>query len=103
MSATLGDPERHRQRAGAQHEREILRGGEILAAHRDLAARADRAVDDRRTTHDAAVEHDRHVVAARASPSRSEAAAALVAQLNSTMVPSVGLCVRAARPSDTRR
>ena len=88
--ADLGDLERHRERAGAEHEREILCGLQILAAHRDLAARADRALDDRRAAHDETVEHDRHVVL--------DVLACLVAELrppsllswNSTTVPSVG-------------
>ena len=45
MLCDLGDAKRHGQRAGIEHEREILRGREILATHRDLAARADRAVE----------------------------------------------------------
>ncbi len=59
----FGHLERHGQRAGPEHERQILRGGEVLAAHRDLSARADGALDDRRAAHHAVVEHDRHVVA----------------------------------------
>ena len=45
MVVRFGDAKRNRKRAGAEHEREILRGGERLAAHRDLTARADRAVE----------------------------------------------------------
>ena len=43
--AHFGDLERHRQRAGAKHEREVLRGLQRAAAQRDLAVAPDGAVD----------------------------------------------------------
>jgi hypothetical protein len=61
--ADFDDFQWRRQRAGAEHEREILRGLKVATPHRDLTPRADRALDDRRTSHHALVEHDRHVVA----------------------------------------
>src|SRR5262249_10864114 len=76
----LGDAELHRKRAGVEHEREVLRIREALAAHRDLSARADRALDDRRTTHHATIEDDRHVVADVLAGLVAEATAAFVAE-----------------------
>src|SRR6185437_4924332 len=54
--------ERHRKCARTQHQREVLRLLQRLAAHGDLAARADGALNDRWTSHHAVIEHDGHVV-----------------------------------------
>ena len=79
MLRALDDGQRMLQRAGPQHEREVLRFLQVPVAERDLAAAADGALDDR-CGDDAVVEHDRHVVLQMASGLGAEAAAALGGQ-----------------------
>ena len=96
MLRTSATSKRHRQRAGLEHEREILRGLQIASlAHRDLTAGADRAVDDGRHAHDDLVEHDGHVVVRRAcAVSRWKRRPPSLFSVNSTTVPSSGTLVR---------
>src|SRR5437764_1459074 len=71
----LRDAKRHRQRAGAEHEREILCFSEPFAAHRDLAAGADRGLDNWRR-HNTSIEDDRHEILNMLASFAAEAAAA---------------------------
>src|SRR5437867_1640873 len=61
-SALLDDGERRGQRAGAQHQRQVLRVLERLRAQLDLAVLPDLTLDDGRLALHAAVEDDGHVV-----------------------------------------
>ncbi len=79
--ALLDDLERHRQRAGLERQRQVLRLLQRPAAQRDLAVPVDPALDDRRAALDPAVEHDGHVVADVPAGLRAELAAACAVEL----------------------
>ncbi len=78
----LHDLERHRQRAGLERQRQVLRLDDgLAAAHGDLSVPVDPALDDRRRALDPAVQHDGHVVADVRLGGRAELAAAGAVEL----------------------
>ena len=79
--ALVDDREGRGQGSGPQHERQITRFLERLAAELDLAVRPDLVLNDRRLSLHAAVENDRHEVVDMASRFLREDASAAAAEL----------------------